>query len=846
MTPERWRQVETLFHSALELPVERRPRFLAEATTGDQELAREVESLLAALSRPGELNEDAAPALAAEMLESSRQRLPEGAMLAHYRVLDLVGAGGMGEVYRALDTRLQRTVALKVLIGDASRGKERARRLVAEARAASALNHPNIAIVYEMGEADGSQYIAMEFVDGETLAHRLRRGAMPGDEIRRIGRQIAEALGEAHARGVVHRDIKPGNIILTPRGAAKVLDFGVAKIFSGDTNLTAAGTLPGMVVGTLRYISPEQLRGEPVDGRADLYSLGAVLYEMATGRPPFESESPTGVMTKILHDPPVPPSQLRKSVPPEIEHVILRCLEKDRDLRYRTASDVIAALEGQDIPPARPRLSRRIWLTGALVVALFAAVAAWLSLVRPWMSAGEIRSLAVLPLQNLTGSSAEQYLPDGITESLITDLASLRPLRVISRTSVMRYKNSNRPLKDVARELNVDGLVQGSVARSGNRIRVSVQLVKASNETQLWAQSYERDVKDLLDLERDLSRTIAREIAVRVGPEDPKKLPAPEPVDPAAYESYLRGRYQMSMLTPDTLQDAVRLFEQSAADAPGFAQAYTGLSDAYNLMTPYANLAPDAVYPKAKAAAVKALALDDNLAEAHASLAVVEHEYDWNHASAETHFRRALELSPSYGNAHEWYGEFLVRLRRFDEGIAEIRRAQALDPLSLPINAALGWALSASGKAADAAVQLQKTIDLDPKFAPAHGYLGWNLLRTRHYSEAVREYESALSLSGRNPRYIAGVAVAYALAGQTARAQSAQTELDKASQQSFVPAYHWALIAMALTGRSAALAELDKASTERGVSTLNANTEPLFDPLQTTPEFQRLRRRCGF
>ncbi|MEO8657868.1 MAG: serine/threonine-protein kinase, partial [Bryobacteraceae bacterium] len=582
MTPERWQKVETLFHSALDVPAERRRAFLEQATTGDEELAREVESLLAALAKEGGWNEDAAPELAAEMLDDLQQKLPDGSTLAQYRILDRLGSGGMGEVYKAMDTRLQRVVALKVLAGTGFEDKTM-KRALAEARAASSLNHPNIATVYEMGQVDGFSFIAMEYVEGETLAARLRRGAMPVSEIREIGRQIAEALGEAHAKGVVHRDIKPANIALTAKGTAKILDFGVAKLVSAHAETTHARTLPGLVVGTLQYMSPEQLRGEPVDGRSDLFSLGAVLYEMTAGRGPFDADSPTAVMAKILHESPAPK-------PGPLEGVILRCLEKDRSRRFQTAGDVIAALSQETFRPPRRAM---VWIAAAMA-AVALGVAGWI-FVKPGAPAPTvIRSIAVLPLANNIGSKDAQYLPDGITDALIADLAATKDLRTISRTTTWKYKNSPTGATDAARDLGVDGVVTGSVSRSGSRVQVHADLFQSPGNKRVWSRQLDRDVTELPELERELSRDLLREIGGST-PQAPPQPVAAKAVSPAAYESYLRGRYQMSMLTPPTLDDAVRLFRQSAAAAPDFPQAYAGMADAFNLMTPYANLPPDEV-----------------------------------------------------------------------------------------------------------------------------------------------------------------------------------------------------------------------------------------------------------
>ena len=600
-----------------------------------------------------------------------------GKSFAHYHILEKIGAGGMGEVYRAHDEQLNRDVALKVL-PPRDLADETARvRLLREARAAAGLNHPHICTIHEVGEAGGRAYIAMEYIDGSLLSAMVVQGRLPHEQALRYGVQLAEALEHAHARGVVHRDLKSANVIVTPEGRVKVLDFGLAKrLDERDVEATrsrASLTQPGAVIGTLAYMAPEQLRGEPADARSDIWALGVVLYEMVAGRRPFHGQTGYEVSSAILSRRFAP---LPGDVPAALRAVIEHCLEKDPGRRYPRASEVRVALEAiqfggttdQLLPRRAPRRKRTV-------------------------RRKRMQSLAVLPLTNLSRDPEQEYFADGMTEALIADLAKIRALRVISRTSVMRYKATDKSLPEIAEELNVDAVVEGSVLRAGQQVRITAQLIHAATDTHLWAESYERDLQDVLLLQSEVARTIAREIQVAVTPEEKKRLASARPVNPEAHEAYLKGRFHWYKLTRESLDTAMEYFQLALEKDPQYASAYSGIASAWAARGEIGVLPPQEAFPKAKAAARKALELDDSLPEVHVSLATIEAIYGWDWAIVEREFQRALQLNPNHAEAAFFYADFLLYVGRSEEWSSNVERALALDPLNLILQCFYGWHL---------------------------------------------------------------------------------------------------------------------------------------------------------
>ncbi len=883
MSPERWQQVRRIFEEAMEHPSAERHAFLLEACGEEIALRREVENMLAACDDSDDFLEVPPRQLADEVVKATPSTLTSGQALGHYTIISLLGKGGMGEVYSAQDQRLHRQVAIKVLPVAYTNDRARVRRFEQEALAASALNHPNIAMIFDIGQAECGHFIAMELVEGQTLRTQVSSGKLDLTAILKIAVQIADALAAAHQAGVVHRDIKPENIMLRPDGYVKVLDFGLAKLTEPRRTSGLPGsahgssTAPGTVMGTIRYMSPEQVRGLDVDARSDIFSLGVVLYELATGQLPFEGETTSDVLAAILKTAPPVLGTLIPSVPDEFQRIVNLALCKDRTERYQTADDLShdlrelkRKLQQEKELGAIARPSSNIVETGKIAAVhkqsnaeyvvngikqhklVFGVVLAALALIvsayllvtyRRAPAMAQIKSLAVLPLANLSGAMEQEYFSDGLTEALITDLARLGGLRVISRTSAMQYKGAHKLLPQVARELNVETVLEGSVTRVGDQVRITAQLIHAPTETPLWAHSYERDVRDLLALQREVAFDIATNIRLKLTPEEKLHLADARPVNPAAYEAYLQGRYHWNKRTADGLDKAIAYFQEALRIAPDYALAQAGLADSYHLLTPYRNLPAAESYPKSKAAALRAIELDPTLGEAYASLAVVRHEYDWDWAGAERDFKRAIQLNPNYASAHQWYAELLTRLKRTDEARTEIQRAHDVDPLSLIVNSVSGWVYLNSRQPDRAAEQLLKIIEMDPRFTPAHGFLGLAYQQQGRYPQAIAEFHRALELSGGSPRYLANLGVAQALSGDNLAARQTLAELLQLNQRQHIQPFHLASVYTALGEDAQAFTWLEQGVQERGVWMLFLHLDPLFDRLRSDARYQDLLLR---
>ena len=747
----------------------------------------------------------------------SESALKPGGTLSHFRILEQVGEGGMGVVYRATDERLEREVALKLLPVGALAGGDHRR----EARTLSRLNHPAIATLFDVGEEGGQDFLVMEFVEGETLERKLAFGPLPDSEVATIGEQVAEALRAAHEEQVVHCDLKPGNVMVTTRGQVKVLDFGIARLLNAA--LSGMAPSPGGLVGTLPYMAPEQLMEGRVDARTDLYSLGVVLYHMSAGRLPFENGVALVLSNLIINSPPPPPSRFRPELSARLEEIILKCLEKDPAERYQSAADLAVDLRRAAAP--RERAAARV---------------------EDRREPRRIESLAVLPLENLSRDPEQEFFADGMTESLIANLARIGALRVTSRTSAMQYKGVRRSLPEIARELSVDAIVEGAVFRAGDRVRVTVKLIEAAADRHLWAQSYERDVGDVLALQGELAQAIAGEVQIKLTPGERERLGGTRAVNPRAYEAYLRGRHCWNKRTTAEVRRAADFFQQAIAADPSYAAAHAGLADAYNILADLGSVAPLEAASRARAATSRALDLDPRLAEAHTSLGFIRFFFDWDWDGSERAFREAIAQNPGYATAHQWYAELLASQARFEEAVAEGRRAETLDPLGFAIATSLADVLYFQRRFDEAIAHLRRVIEVEPTFYPARNDLARALAQSGRAGEAIEEFLAAAELSGGDPRSHAGLGHAYALAGREADARAVLEALTEKARGLTVSSHAVAVIHVALGEHRAAFEWLDRAGREHDRALVWLKVHPRLDPVRSDPRFEELLHRVGF
>jgi serine/threonine-protein kinase len=718
-----------------------------------------------------------------------------GQTFGHYRILERLGAGGMGVVYRAHDEQLDRDVAIKVLPAASFRDPPARARLLREARTASKLNHPHICTIYEVGEADGQAYIAMELVEGQPLSARLAGGALPVEQVLRYGLHLADALAHAHQRGIIHRDLKSANVIITPEGRAKVLDFGLAKRLSGEevaeatTQTMDSLTGPGAVVGTLAYMAPEQLRGQPADARSDIWALGVMLYEMAAGQRPFQGKTGFELSSAILSQPPPPlPPGPNGALPAELGAVIERCLEKEPAQRYQRSDEVRAALEAVQSGAALPiwpawkyALSRRRWLALAVALAAILAVVAALDVggLRGRLLGGaatpQFRSLAVLPVANLSGDPEQEYFTDGMTDALITDLSKIGALKVISRTSVMQYKGVKKSLPEIARELKVDTVLEASVVREAGRVRVTAQLIEAATDRHLWAESYERELTSILALQSEVARAVARTIRVKLRPQEETRLAGPRAVNPATYEAYLKGMFYLRKATQADTEKGMKYLHEALEKDPADALAHAGLATGYITMA-HSSEAREDDLQRAKAAAATALKLDDSLAETLMATGFVKGYYEWNWEEAERDIQRALDINPSLAMAHYHLSWYRVLFGRMKEAIEEHKRAKELDPFN-PLHVAwLGEIYRMERRYEEATAEALKSIEMAPKFPPGHFVLGLVYQDKGRYDQAIAAIQKAAEAS---PGYRWALGPTYVAAGRRDEARKVLAELNQ-------------------------------------------------------------------
>jgi len=835
------------------------------------------------------------------------KELAANSTLSHYRIISKIGAGGMGEVYLAQDTKLDRKVAIKFLHEEFSKDTDKLNRFIREAKAASALNHPNILTVYEIGEVDGKNYIATELIDGSTLREQLsHKESLQLNEILKIGIQVSEALAAAHQAGIIHRDIKPENIMLRKDGYAKVLDFGLAKLSepgavatgsTGNEDATRVQviTSPGLVMGTVSYMSPEQARGKETDARTDIWSLGVVLYEMLAGKVPFSGETINHTIVSILEKEPT----VLTNVPAELQRIVRKSMTKDVDMRYQSARDLLIDLKNlrreldiqgelersiipnraattesstenktqvyadatksgqaiatQSVTTSSSSLEYAVTqakshklVTGIIAVLLVGVLSTigYLAFAPRRVSSKQISSIAVMPFVNEGANSDIEYLADGMTETLIKSLTNLSNLDVKPRSAVFRYKGKDTDLQTIAKDLKVQAILNGRVAQRGDQLTLSLELVDVQKNSVIWTEQYQRKQSDLVSLQSEIAKDVSTNLKAKLSGAEETKVTKTATADPEAYQAYLKGRYYWNRRTAENIKKAIEQFKSATDRDPNYALAFVGLADCYAVLNEYAGTPTSETLPQAKSYAERALAIDGQLAEAHASMGIVN-ENSWQWAEAEKEFKRAIELNPNYPTAFHWYSIFLKNMGRNDEAAAMIKRAQELDPLSsiIGVNVSRMYGLQ---KNYDASIENSlKQIELDPNFGPAYQYLALSYLKRGRNAEAIAAAEKAVDLSNRSGISLGDLGYVYASVGKRAEAIEKIKELEAKYTRKEAIGQYFAAIYVGLGDKDKAFEWLEKDFQARNAKLTEIRWQLQFESLRDDPRFKDLLKRMG-
>ncbi len=761
-----------------------------------------------------------------ETMETPKEELTTGSTFAkRYQIIEELGRGGMGNVYRALDKKLNEEVALKLIKSEIASDKKTLERFGNELKIARRISHKNVGRMYEMMEHNGTHFITMEYISGEDLKRLIKKvGRFSVAKTISVVKQMCKGLIEAHSLGIVHRDLKSQNVMIDDEGTAKIMDFGIAR-FLGEKGLTGEG----MIIGTLEYMSPEQLEGKEIDRRSDIYSLGIILYEMVTGRVPFEGDTPFTVGIKHKSETPENPKKINPQLPDDLTQLILKCVEKDKGQRYQTVDQIIGEINTieEDLTTSERETDKSKRDTEETVLT-------------KWKN-----SIAVLPFADLSPQKDQEYFCDGIAEEIINSLTKIKELRVVARTSAFSFKEKDVDVREIGKKLNVETILEGSVRKAGNRLRINAQLIHVEDDYHIWSERYDRELDDVFAIQDEITQAIVKALKVKLFGEEKGSLVKRHTANPEAHSLYLKGRYFWNKRTEDDLNKAISYFKRAIELDPEFTVAFVGLADSYNLLPWYSSIPLKEIHPKAREAVEKALELDETLAEAHTSLALFKWIYDWDWKVAGEEFEKAIALNPGYASAYHWYFEYLATMEKLDEAISIIKKAQKYDPLSLIINSALGWGYYFIRQYDRAIEQSKKTLEMNPNFFWALYVLGISHLKDSNSVEALKVFQKASKISREHPLFLSHLGVAFAWSGDTDKARDVVKKLEKRVEKKSACSFFVALIHMALDDKEKAFEWLEQAYKDRDFWLLFIKVDPLFDSLRSDPRFKALLKKIN-